>query len=186
MEETMYLSRQELEAGLKHIRQSPVRRGTVEMIVRRPRTDEREVLEQAELDVTVGLVGDNWHERGSLRMPGRSTNPETQITIINSRLIALIAREKSRWPLAGDQLYVDLDLSTENLRPGTRLAVGSAVVEVTAPPHTGCKKFMARFGEDAVKFVNSPTGKALHLRGINARVIQAGTVHVGDPVEKIS
>ena len=104
---------------------------------------------------------------------------------MSSRAAALVAGDRERWPLAGDQLYVDLDLSDENLPPGTRLALGSAVLEVTDEPHTGCKKFTARFGLDAMVFVNSPVGRALNLRGINARVVESGTVRVGDAVTKL-
>jgi MOSC domain-containing protein YiiM len=104
---------------------------------------------------------------------------------MNARVIALLAGEQERWSLAGDQLYVDLDLSNENLPPGTRLAIGGALVEVTALPHTGCQKFKARFGRDALVFVNSARGKQLHLRGINARVIQPGKICVGDVVKKV-
>jgi MOSC domain-containing protein YiiM len=102
---------------------------------------------------------------------------------MNSRVIALLAGDKERWPLAGDQLYVDLDLSVDNLPPGTRLNFGSAVVEVSDRPHTGCKKFAARFGLDALQFVNSPQGKQLRLRGLHARVVQPGVIRVGDIVE---
>lgn len=185
MEEIIHLKMEELEAGLEKIRRSPKDEGRLEMIVRRPRDDEREVLEEAQLDLMQGLVGDNWLTRGSKRMPDESAHPEMQINIINSRLITLLARDKGRWPLAGDQLYIDLDLSGENLPAGTRLSIGSAVIEVTPQPHTGCKKFMARFGGDAMKFVNSPTGKELHLRGINAKVVQAGIIHEGDVVKKL-
>jgi hypothetical protein len=185
VEKTSHLTMEELEAGLNNIRQSPKDGGRLEMIVRRPRVDEREVLEEAELNLMLGLVGDNWKTRGSSRLPDKSAHPEMQINIINSRLIALIARDKKRWPLAGDQLYVDLDLSAENLPAGTRLSIGRAVIEVTAQPHTGCRKFMARFGEDAMKFVNSHIGKELHLRGINAKVVQSGRIHVNDVVKKL-
>jgi MOSC domain-containing protein YiiM len=108
-----------------------------------------------------------------------------QLNLMNARAIALLAQEKDRWSLAGDQLYVDLDLSEENLPPGTQLAIGAAIIEVTDQPHTGCKKFMARFGADALKFVNSPVGKGLHLRGVNARVVQPGAIHTGDVVRKV-
>ena len=137
------------------------------------------------LDVSEGLVGDNWRTRGSSRTADGSAHPEMQLNIINARLVALIAPDAARRPLAGDQLHVDLDLSAENLPPGTRLAIGSAIVEVTAQPHTGCNKFKARFGADALKFVNSPVGKELHLRGINARVVQGGQIAVGDAVRKL-
>jgi MOSC domain-containing protein YiiM len=104
---------------------------------------------------------------------------------MNARVIDLVAREKDRWSLAGDQLFIDLDVSAENLPPGTRLALGSAVIEVTNQPHTGCKKFAARFGLDALKFVNSPVGRQLQLRGVNARVRQAGVIRIGDLVKKL-
>ena len=174
----------ELEAGLDEIRQSPRDAGVLELIVRRPRIEEREVLEEAELTLEEGLVGDCWSTIGSLRTPDGSANLEMQINIMNSRAIALVAQDRDRWQLAGDQLYVDMDLSAENLPPGTRLALGSAILEVTAPPHTGCRKFVSRFGLDAMKFVNSPVGQQLHLRGINARVVLPGVIRVGDVVTK--
>ncbi len=172
----MTLTAPQLEAGLDHIRQSPRDAGVVEQIVRRPQSGEREVLDQAELSTTDGLVGDRWAARGRL-------DPDTQVNIMNARVIALVAGEKDRWSLAGDQLFVDLDLSEENLPIGSRIAIGSAIVEVTAPPHTGCSKFASRFGMDARDFVNAR--KNLRLRGINARVIQAGTIRVGDRVTRV-
>src|SRR5215212_12219103 len=162
-----HLTTAELEAGLDEIRRSPKDAGTLELIVRRPRVDEREVLEDAELDTSVGLVGDGCKERGSSRTPDGSAHPEMQLNIMNARAIALVAQGRERWPLAGDQLYLDLDLSGENLPAGTRLALGDAVIEVTAQPHTGCKKFVSRFGLEAMKFVNSKVGRELNLRGIN-------------------
>lgn len=175
----------QLEAGLDEIRQSPKDNGVLELIVRRPKVNEREVLEEGDLDLTEGLIGDNWRTRGSSRTKNGFGHPEMQLNIMNSRTIALIAQERERWKLAGDQLYVDLDLSDENLPPQTRLKIGSAIIEVTAIPHTGCKKFVSRFGLDAMKFVNSEVGKQLHLRGINAKVVEVGTIRVGDFVEKI-
>ena len=157
----------------------------MELIVRRPKVDEREVLKEGILDLEEGLVGDNWKDRGSSRTPDGSAHPEMQLNIMNSRAIALLAQDKSRWPLAGDQLYIDLDLSNDNLPPGSKLALGSAVIEITEVPHNGCKKFTQRYGLEAVKFVNSPMGKQLHLRGVNARVVQSGLIGVGDSVKKI-
>lgn len=176
----------ELEAGMEYIRQSPKDHGTLKMIVRRPQDDGRETVTEAEITLTDGLVGDNWRQRGSKHMPDGSANPEAQITVMNARIIALVARSEERWPLAGDQLFVDLDLSEENLPPGTRLAIGTLVIEVSAVPHTGCRKFSDRFGVEAMKFVNSPEGRQLHLRGINTRVVQPGTIRVGDVVRKVS
>lgn len=180
-----HLTMPELEAGLDEIRLSPKDEGTLEMIVRRPGVDEREVLEEAELHLLDGLVGDNWKVRGSSRTSDGSAHPEMQLNIMNARVIALVAQHKERWPLAGDQLFIDLDLSEENLPAGTRLAIGPAVIEVTAQPHTGCKKFVSRFGPDAMMFVNSAVGKQLHLRGINARVVRPGMIRVGGVVKKI-
>ncbi len=179
------LTTEQLEAGLDYVRQSPKDGGRLEMIVRRPRVEEREVLEEGELDLEMGLVGDNWRERGSSRMADGSAHPDMQLNVINARLLDLVAQDRARWQLAGDQLVVDFDLSEENIPPGTQLAIGSAVIEVTAQAHTGCQKFVARFGREAMLFVNSPVGKQLHLRGINARVVQPGTVRTGDAVRKV-
>jgi len=180
-----HLTMEELEAGLESIHQSPKDRGILKMIVRRPAIEEREVLEAGELDVAVGLKGDNWSVRPSKRTPDGSPHPDMQINVMNARVIALLAQDKSRWQLAGDQLMIDMDLSKENLPAGTRLSLGTAVIEVSEQPHTGCKKFATRFGIDAVKFVNSPSGKEMCLRGINAKVVRSGTIRVGDIVEKL-
>ncbi len=184
--EVKHLTMQELEAALEQLRAAPKNDGVVELIVRRPRTDEREVLEAAELDPVKGLIGDNWCVRPSSKTPDRSPHPEMQINIMNSRVTALVAQAKDRWPLAGDQLYIDMDLGKENLPGGTRLAIGSAVLEVSPLPHTGCNKFIARFGADAMKFVNSPIGRELCLRGINARIIQGGVIRIGNIATKIT
>jgi hypothetical protein len=174
-----------LEAGLDAIRRSPKDGGVLQMIVRRPGVDAREVLETATLDVAEGLSGDSWSRRGSSRSRAGESYPDMQLNIMNARTVALVAGSRDRWALAGDQLYIDLDLSAENLPLGTRLSIGSAIIEVTAVPHTGCGKFAARFGVDAVKFVNSSIGRRLNLRGINAKVVQSGAIGVGDVVRKV-
>jgi hypothetical protein len=175
----------ELEAGLPAALASPRDEGTLELIVRRPALGRRDVVDEAELDLIAGLLGDTWNIRASKRTPDGSPHPDMQINVMNSRVIALIAGEKSRWGLAGDQLYVDLDISASNVPPGTQIAIGAAVIEVTDQPHTGCAKFLKRFGVEATKFVNSPQGLALHLRGINARVVVPGRIRSGDRVRKI-
>ena len=175
-----------LQAGLGHVRESPPDHGTVEMIVRRPAVDEREVLAVGTLDAHVGLAGDTWPVRGSSRTPDGSAHPGMQLTVINSRAALLVAQDPGRRMLAGDQLYVDLDLSPANLPAGTRLAVGTAVIEVSEEPHLGCAKFAARFGEEALRFVNSRVGRGLRLRGLNARILASGTVRPGDRVSKLA
>lgn len=184
-EEVAPLSTTALEAGLPHVRQAPTDQGVLRRIVRRPAVDAREVLEEGALSVEDGLVGDTWRSRGSSRSADGRAHPDMQLNIMNARAAALVAQRDDRWALAGDQLFVDLDLSGDNLPPGTRLAIGSAVIEVTDQPHTGCGKFVARFGLDAMKLVNSPLGRSLNLRGICARVVQPGTIRVGDTVSKV-
>jgi len=168
----------ELETGLIEILNSPKNEGRLELIVIRPTKGEREVLSEGQLTHTDGLDGDCWKDR--------SPHPDMQVNIMNARAIALIAGDRERWPLAGDQLYVDFDLSEANLPPGSRLELGSAVLEVTDKPHTGCHKFAARFGVDAVKFVNSIRGRSLNLRGVNAKVVKPGVIRTGDRVLRIA
>jgi hypothetical protein len=179
------LTKRELEDGLAEISRSPQDDGVLDLIVRRPQTEHRETLQEGMLDIDKGLFGDNWYIRGSKSTADGKADQNMQLTIMNSRVIALVAQDTTRWPLAGDQLYIDMDLSTENLPPGSRLSIGSAVVEVTAVPHTGCKKFVARFGLEATKFVNSGPGKQLNLLGINARVVQTGRIRAQDIIEKV-
>ncbi len=179
-----HLSTAELEAGLDEVRGSPSDNGTLELIARRPAVDEREVLTEAAFDVVAGLTGDNWLARGSRRTADGRSHPGMQVTVMNSRAALLIAHEPGRRVLAGDQLYVDLDLSSANLPPGSRLALGSAVLEVTDQPHLGCAKFAARFGDDALRFVNSRVGRELRLRGLNARVVLPGTARAGGAIRK--
>ena len=180
-----FLDADELEAGLPDILASPRDGGVVRMIVRRPSTDEREVVEAGDLDIAHGLVGDNWRSRGSRMTDNGSAHPEMQLNLMNSRVISLVAGSEDRWALAGDQFFVDLNLTKENLPAGTRLAMGSAVIEVTEVPHLGCRKFSDRFGTEATKFVNSKRGKKLCLRGINAKVVKSGRVSTGDRIQRI-
>jgi hypothetical protein len=177
-----HLSTPELEAGLAAILDSPSDVGFLRLIVQRPAVGERHLADSGILSVNDGLVGDNWKARGSRMTADGTAHPEMQLNIMNARVAALVAQDQSRWALAGDQLYVDLNLSGENLPPGTRLEIGTAVVEVTAIPHRGCGKFVERFGVDAMRFVNSKEGRHLNLRGINAKVINGGTVRVNDEV----
>lgn len=174
-----------LEESLDHIRRAPADNGTVELIARRPAVDAREVLSEAWLDVRDGLEGDTWRARGSNRTPDGGPNPEAQLTVMNARTATAVAGERERWPLAGDQLYVDLDISCANLPPGSRVQIGSAVIEFSETPHTGCAKFSSRFGVDALRFVNTPEGRDLRLRGANCRVVVAGLVRKGDAIRKL-
>jgi hypothetical protein len=163
---------------------SPRETALVELIVRRPDRDAREVVARARLDPVEGLVGDGWLARGSKATPDGSADPLSQLTIMNTRVLAAIEPDRSRWPLAGDQLYADLDLSVENLPPGTRLRIGDAHVEVTERPHTGCSKFATRFGLDALKWISTPTGRGARMRGMYVHVLEGGEVRVGDVIRK--
>jgi hypothetical protein len=183
---TQHVGLADLEQGLDEVRRSPQAQGLLELIVRRPAVDEREVLDVGLLDLAVGLVGDTWSQRSSRRTEDGSPHPQMQLNVINSRFADLIAGSRDRWPLAGDQLYVDLDLSEQALAVGTRLAIGDALIEVTEQPHTGCVKFSGRFGKDALKIVCSPLGRALRLRGLNAKVVTAGTIHTGDVIRVLA
>lgn len=165
--------------------ESPKDNGVLEMVLRRPAEDQREVLDEAELSVEEGVVGDNWNQRPSSRTDDGGPHPDMQLNVMNARAVALVAGDRDRWSLAGDQLYVDLDISEANVPPGTQLAIGTAVIEVTDQPHTGCAKFTQRFGLEAHRFVNSRDRADLHLRGINAKVVTPGTIRPGDTVTKL-
>ncbi|HWL44840.1 MAG TPA: MOSC domain-containing protein [Ilumatobacter sp.] len=178
-------STHELDGLLDDVRSAPADAGEVQLIVARPGVGEREALDTADLDTAIGLVGDNWFVRGSSSTTDGTAHPEAQLTIMNARAADAVAGGRANWALAGDQIYADLDISHENLPAGTRLRVGTAVVEVSVKPHTGCAKFTQRFGLDAMRWVNSPDGKQLRLRGVNCRVVEPGRVTLGDPITKL-
>lgn len=180
-----HLSLAELNEGLPGILESPKDRGVLRAIVIRPETDARLALPQCELSPEGGVHGDHWAKGCWLSLPDGRPHPDVQVAIMNARTIARIAQDEARWPLAGDNLFADLDLSADNLPPGTRLSVGGARLEITAVPHKGCKKFAERFGVDATRFVNSRDGLRLHLRGIYARIVEPGVITVGDAIEKL-
>lgn len=178
-------TRTELEAVLADVAASPRDHGTVDMIVLRPGVDQRATPDEAVCTVEGGVLGDNWLERGSRYTENGRAQPEAQVTMTNRRWLEVIAGGRERWPLAGDQLVVDLDLSDDALAAGDRLRVGGVVFEVTAKPHNGCVKYRDRFGADALKVASSPAGRRLHLRGIYLRVVEPGTVRVGDTITRV-
>ncbi|CAN5191429.1 hypothetical protein BH20ACI2_BH20ACI2_07650 [soil metagenome] len=180
-----YLTTLEIDAGIGGVLEDPKETGRLELIVCRPAVGKREILPTGYLDSEQGLIGDNWLKRGSSRTSNGRGHPEMQLTIMNYRFAMLIAGSPHRVPFAGDQLFVDLNLSGENLPPGSHLLIGSTAVEVTAIPHLGCKNFVERFGLDAMRFANSDFGRKHHLRGINARVIESGPIKQGDAVRRI-
>jgi MOSC domain-containing protein YiiM len=175
----------ELLAGVEHVRRSPRDEGVLELVVVRPAKGEREVRSHATLDLDLGVVGDTWIERGSTRSADGGPNPDAQVTVMNARAVDLVAGSRDRWPLAGDQLYVDLDLGVDNLPTGTVLVIGDAQLEVTAEPHTGCAQFKERFGVEALRLTATPDGRALRLRGINTRVLRGGDIRPGDAVHVV-
>ena len=180
-----HASESELQAGLQTIKLSPQDQGVVEMIVIRPRDRERIVLTECEVSAKLGVHGDMWANGCWKKLPDGSPHPDVQVTLMNSRCIALLADDKSRWALAGDQLYVDLDLSIENLPVGQQLAIGTAILQITETAHTGCEQFIERYGREAKAWVNSPLGKQLRLRGVYARVVRDGVIKTGDIATKV-
>lgn len=175
-----------LETGLEIIRNSPQDNGTLEMIVVRPAKNQRSTLQECELSLKRGVEGDHWANGCWKSLPDGSPDPDVQVTIMNSRCLKLISASSSQWPLAGDNLIVDMDLSVQNLQPGQKLSIGSAILEITSVPHTGCNNFKERFGIDSLKFISSKIGKELRLRGIYARIIRDGHIKVGDRLKKIA
>ena len=179
-------STQELTAHLDVLRAAPAQAGSLTMVVRRPSVDAREILTVGELDPEHGLVGDNWLDRATSYAIAEGRHLQSQLNVMSARMVSFLAEAPEQQALAGDQLFLDLDISVANLPTGTHLAIGDrAVIEVTAKPHNGCSKFVARFGQEAMEFVNSPVGKELRLRGFNARVVTAGEVRPGDTVRKL-
>lgn len=179
-----HLTETELAACLPAARTAPADAGTVVAIVVRPDRERRELPDAGQLTPESGLVGDRWAGHNTRRLPDGRPNPDTQLTLMNTRFLGPVAGGRERWPLAGDNLLVDFDLSESNLPIGQRLKIGDAVLQISAEPHLGCAKFSKRFGVDALKFVNSPEGRQLRLRGVNAQVLQAGQVRIGDRIEK--
>ena len=179
----LHLTTEEIEAKIADVLSSPNDNGTLEMIVRRPAENKRQVVESGFLSVENGLVGDNWLIRGSSRTDNGLGHPEMQLNLMNWRFVNLIAGSRERVQLAGDQLFVDLDLSPDNIPPGTQLSIGDAIIGITAIPHLGCKKFVERFGIDAMKYANSDFGRSHNLRGVNAKVAKAGDITVGDSIQ---
>lgn len=183
--EQVKLTFDQLMDGWATLEASPTDTGTVEMIVRRPETEKRETVDSVEVNTTDGVVGDNWLARGSSSTPDGSAHPEAQITLMNTKVVQLIAQDQSRWDLAGDQFFVDFDLSMDNLPAGSQIKIGTAILEISEKPHTGCAKFAKRYGAPARKFVMTDDGKKARLRGVNAKVIQNGTVKQGDTIQKL-
>jgi hypothetical protein len=181
---------EQLTAGMAHLLSAPPEVGTLDLVVRRPRNGQREILSEGVLDEAGGLLGDNWLARARSRAVAEGRHLKAQVTVMSWRMVGLLADTDGERALAGDQLYVDLDLSHTNLPAGARIALGDpenggAVIEVSDKPHRGCAKFQRHFGEEATGFLNSDIGRELRLRGLNARVVRGGTVRPGDPARKL-
>jgi MOSC domain-containing protein YiiM len=174
-----HLTPEQLELGLPGVLSSPQDDGVIEMLIVRPNEDERLTPDKVEVSALLGVHGDHWSKGKYSEMP------DIQIAIINARLLDLVSGGRDRWPLAGDNIVADLDLSQTSLVPGQKLRAGTAVLEITDTPHEGCKKFASRFGPAALRFVNVGPAKDLRLRGVYARVLQDGLISVGDRIQKL-
>jgi hypothetical protein len=181
-----HLTLAELEAGLPEILQAPKDNGTLTGIVIRPEPGQRVELASCEVSLKLGTHGDNWSRGCWKTTDDGSPHPDVQICIMNARCIALIAQDRSNWAPAGDNLFIDMDLTPNNVPPGTQLAIGTAIIEITDTPHNGCDSFIARYGRDACIFVNTREGKQLRLRGVYGRVVRDGHLAVGDTVRKVT
>ncbi len=180
-----YVTLNDIESRMPWVLNSPGNKGRVELIVVRPQTNEREVLSHALFSPETGVAGDNWQNQCWKTLANGQADPVVQVAIMNARMIDVLTRDKSQWPLAGDQLFVDLDLSVNNLSPGTQLHIGTAVLEITAEPHRACSKFEQRFGKVARQYVNSAQGDMHRLRGVYAKIILTGEVSTGDVIHKL-
>jgi MOSC domain-containing protein YiiM len=185
-----YRTTAELERSLHELRAAPTEQGRVHLVVRRPGNGDREVLDEGYFDAADGLAGDNWLSRATSRAVAAGRHLDAQVNVMSARMVRLLADTAEEQAYAGDQLFVDLDISVANLPAGSRLAFGApgaggAVMEISQKPHNGCAKFTTRFGEDAMRFVNSEAGKELRLRGFNARIVESGPVRPGDVVRVV-
>lgn len=180
-----FVTQPEIDQRLSSVLDSPKDQGTVEMIVVRPFKNQRKTLIHVLFSPEAGVTGDNWKTQCWKKLNDGQSDPDVQVAIMNARMIDMLTDDKAHWPLAGDQLFVDFDLSVTNLSPGDQLQIGDAVLQITAEPHRGCSKFKQRFGELAMHCVNSAQGDAHRLRGIYAKIISAGNVSVGDVIHKI-
>ncbi len=181
-----YAAQSDIDRRMDWVLNAPRDKGRVKLIVVRPQTNQRTMLEQVLFSREAGVTGDNWQQHCWKKCDDGKADPSVQVAIMNARMIEVLAGHKNNWPLAGDQLFVDFDLGINNLSPGDQLQVGGAVLEITAEPHRGCGKFKKRFGETALQYVNSAQGDAHRLRGIYATIISNGDVSIGDTICKIS
>ncbi|MEM6942438.1 MAG: MOSC domain-containing protein [Pseudomonadota bacterium] len=179
-------TRAELEAALPLILAAPKDGGRLDMIVSRPAPGERTLPQRARLTAEGGVEGDHWAKGCWLSLDDGTPHPDVQICLMMSRMIRAIAGEEAHWPPAGDNLFIDMDLTPANTPPGTRLALGSVEMVVTPEPHNGCEAFIERFGREACVFVNTGPGKTHRLRGIYCRVTKDGDISVGDSLRKIA
>lgn len=184
MHTMQHVTAQEIERRMSWVLDSPRDNGVVQLIVVRPQTDQRTVIDRAHFSPETGVAGDNWQHDCWKKLSDGHSDPDVQVAIMNARMIEVLASDPAHWPLAGDQLFVDFDLSTSNLSPGDQLKVGGAILEITAEPHRGCRKFKQRFGDHALHCVNSTQGDSHRLRGVYAKIIVAGNVETGDVISK--
>lgn len=180
-----HLTRAELAAALPQVTAGPKDHGELKAIFVRPGPGQRLDVSSVAISSAGGLEGDHWAKGCWKSLPDGSPDPDVQVFIMNARFLDLIAQERSHWASCGNSFVADMDLGADNLPVGTRLKAGSAELEITAVPGTGCEAFIEWYGRDACVFVNTGEGKKNRLRGVYARVVKDGVVRIGDTLTKI-
>jgi hypothetical protein len=167
---------EELEASFQALPPAGIGRGQLHLIVVRTGGGAHTTPAQVAISPKRGLDGDRWSKTPKREVDG-------QVSLMDARVASLlVGGERDRLHLPGDNFHVDLDLGEAALPVGSQLRLGTALLEITALPHAGCAKFRARFGDDALRWVNHRSFRARRLRGVFCRILEGGVASLGDAI----